>query len=56
MPSLDRLLGELRATLSEDLHLRLLDAYRGDPTYEALLGACNAYIEERIDEAEGADR
>lgn len=55
MPSLDHLLDELRATLSADLHTRLLDAYRGDQTYEALLAACNSFILEKVNEIEDTD-
>jgi len=54
MRALQTFLGEFRETLTDDLHQRLLEAYSQTPTYEALLAACNAYIEERISDVEEA--
>lgn len=55
MPTTDQLLNEFYETLTDDIHKRMLAAYQKSRTYESLLSACTAYIEEKVHEVESND-
>lgn len=52
MSNMEQLLTELQEALTDDLHRRLVIAYRRSQTYEALLEVCVAEMEAKINEIE----